>query len=565
MGEVYKVLDRELRGEPLALKLLKAELHSGTEGFERFRNEVLIARTLIHPAIVRIHDLGKTEEGHYFLTMEFVEGQTLQTLLADLQSASGKNSARLPFGQALRIFAQLVDGVAFAHRCSVVHRDLKPSNVLLLPNNQIKLLDFGVSKRLDDEQDLTKTGQILGTPLYMAPEQIRGESVDQRCDVYSLGLIGYELVTGRSPLSAATSIEALFKQLNDPLPPIAESGALVPQWYADVITRASAKDPNARFSHAGQMTDTIQDCIAKVSPESRAKKRIDVHAEASASSATSTTGRLRVVLIVAVLAVLSFALYQHRTEQQRLRQGALSVQNNSTGITLESSRTLGIGAQQNRESSATGSDQEAGPIGFGTPSVSAIVVPPVTPAPQQAPSPSPEPAPTPVASAASSWGGATPTPAEATSPTETPAQAETPIPAQTAVPAASPQATPLAPQSIVAELALRETSDPSPSTEFETAKITALRWVATVSGQAVDVLNAPGMAQQLKLKRVELAKPEASVQMDAMLLAVEVEQSKIRVGGSLGKKIAGRYDPGAYRLELEFRGQKLAELNYTIK
>jgi serine/threonine protein kinase len=256
MGQVFRVVDRELNDEVVALKLLHPHLAEDQNVFRRFRNEVSVARALSHPNIVRTHDIGRAEEGFMYISMEFVDGESLKDKLAESNSA--KDIAdRLSFEDEVGILIQILSGVAYAHGKGVIHRDLKPANVLLSRSGEVKLADFGTARILGMDTSITRTGQVIGTPDYMSPEQIRGANLDQSCDIYSLGMIAYELVTGQKPFPADSAVAVAFKHLNDPLPSFAESGKDIPQWYEDATRKAAAKNKEDRFPSAAQFAGAI--------------------------------------------------------------------------------------------------------------------------------------------------------------------------------------------------------------------------------------------------------------------------------------------------------------------
>ena len=256
MGAVYQAKDKELRDTQVALKLLHTELAEDATEFERFRNEVLIARELTHPNIVRIHDLQKAPEGFYYISMEFVDGASLKSYL--------KTHDSLSFPELLDLFCQVLEGAAQAHRKGVVHRDLKPDNIIVSKEGELKLVDFGISRLMEQNLQLTKTGHSVGTPSYMSPEQIRGGHLDARSDVYALGIIGYQLVSGKLPFTATSYVEVAYKHIEQPLPDFPAEKTDVPQWYKEIVRKASAKKPEDRYANAGEMLNVIK---AQQNPE----------------------------------------------------------------------------------------------------------------------------------------------------------------------------------------------------------------------------------------------------------------------------------------------------------
>lgn len=249
MGAVYLAHDAQL-AERVALKVIASTLASDPVGAaERFRREVAAARKITHPNVIRIHDLGQ-DGSLLFLSMEFVEGQTLAAHLA--------KSGLLPVGAGLDLWRQLCDGVAAAHAAGVIHRDLKPQNVLLTPERRAKIIDFGLANATSFAGNgMTATGMILGTPEYMAPEQVRGRPCDARTDVYALGGLGYQLFTGRPPFSGDTPIAVGFAQVMTPARPIAELRPELPPSIAAAVMRALEKEPEKRQADAAELRRAI--------------------------------------------------------------------------------------------------------------------------------------------------------------------------------------------------------------------------------------------------------------------------------------------------------------------
>ncbi len=255
VGMVFRVIDQELNNEVVALKLLHPHLAQEEKVFARFRNEVLVARTLTHPNIVRIHDIGKTSSGFPYISMEYVDGYTLSDRIAGKARAKGVVSDPIHFREAVNILYHIAAGIGYAHEKGVIHRDLKPANVMMTKRAEVKLADFGMARILGAQTSLTQTGQALGTPDYMAPEQITGQDVDERCDIYALGIIGYELVVGKRPFVAESSVALAFKHLNEPIPDFATSE--IPMWYQDLVKKAAGKTKEERFPSAYEFAKTL--------------------------------------------------------------------------------------------------------------------------------------------------------------------------------------------------------------------------------------------------------------------------------------------------------------------
>ncbi|HJL16399.1 MAG TPA: serine/threonine-protein kinase [Sandaracinaceae bacterium LLY-WYZ-13_1] len=242
-------------GAPVALKVLYANLGSITGLERRFRREASVLGKLSHPNIVAITDFGRVE-GRTFIAMELLEGETLEDSL---------ERAPIEPTDALALYEPVLEALADAHRHEVVHRDLKPANVFLLDDGTVKLLDFGLAKMLSIEETvegetLTRKGRIVGTPAYMAPEQITGVFIDVRADVYALGVMLYELLADRRPFLYERRSELLRAHLLEPIPPITEvrEGLWVHERLQALLDRALAKDAAERYPHAGAMLEALR-------------------------------------------------------------------------------------------------------------------------------------------------------------------------------------------------------------------------------------------------------------------------------------------------------------------
>ncbi len=245
MGEVFRALDPVL-GREVAIKVVTGKLSEDERARDRFLREAQAAAKLNHPNIITVYDFGE-EQGQAFMAMELLEGQDLRELLAKgtLTSLEAK----------VAIMEQILDGLAFAHSKGVVHRDLKPGNVHVLPNGQIKVMDFGLARRTEDA---SSTGVIRGTPYYMAPEQARGERSTTRSDVFSLGAMFYEVLSGYRPFTGPTIPAVLFAVAHREPPPLEERVPDIPPGLAIVVMRALAKAPEARYADAEQMLQALR-------------------------------------------------------------------------------------------------------------------------------------------------------------------------------------------------------------------------------------------------------------------------------------------------------------------
>src|ERR687895_1742963 len=242
MANVYLAEDEEL-GRRIAIKILN-ERHAADEQFiERFRREAKNAAGLSHPNIVQIYDRGEAE-GTYYIAMEYLEGQTLKEMAAHREP--------LPVGEAIAYARQILAALRFAHRKGIVHRDIKPHNALIDDDGRLKVTDFGIA-RAGPSSQMTEAGSIIGTAQYLSPEQARGSAVDQRSDLYSIGVVLYELLTGTVPFTGDTPVEIAMKHLSDtPRPPSALRTEIPPDLDM-VVLRALAKNPDDRFQTADEM------------------------------------------------------------------------------------------------------------------------------------------------------------------------------------------------------------------------------------------------------------------------------------------------------------------------
>src|SRR5262245_45297451 len=250
-GEVYEAKDREL-GRTVAIKRIRLDtIAEGPELEEvkkRFVQEAQVAARLRHPGVVTIHDI-KAQGASSFMVMERVEGETLQAILRD--------RGRLPVGETLRILGQAAAALDFAHAQGIVHRDVKPANLMIEPSGQVKVMDFGIAKG-PASGNITKTGAIMGTPNYMSPEQARGDKVDGRADLFSLGCILYECLSGRRPFVGDSLTAILMKILTEPPPPLDLDALHLPAPLGDVLKRALAKDPGDRYPTGKAMVEATE-------------------------------------------------------------------------------------------------------------------------------------------------------------------------------------------------------------------------------------------------------------------------------------------------------------------
>ena len=241
MAKVHQGIDRQL-GRQVAIKVLAPPFDRDREFVERFQREARAAAGLSHPNIVAVFDSGSDDGTHYIVT-ELVEGETLADRL--------RRDGPMPQAEAVAVAVDIARALLAAHERGLIHRDIKPGNVMLLPDARVKVVDFGIARAAGSDT-LTNTGVVLGSTAYLSPEQASGQPVDERADLYALGCVLYEMLTGRVPFSADTPIATMYRHVNeDPPPP--STFAPIPSELEDIVMRALEKDPKRRFASASEL------------------------------------------------------------------------------------------------------------------------------------------------------------------------------------------------------------------------------------------------------------------------------------------------------------------------
>ena len=250
MANVYlahdTILDRNV-----AVKVLRGDLANDEKFVRRFQREALSASSLSHPNIVEMYDVGE-DDGQYYIVMEYVDGKTLKQIL--------KQRGKLSITEVVDIMLQLTDGMAHAHDAYIIHRDIKPQNIMILSNGMIKITDFGVATAMNSTQ-LTQTNSVMGTVHYLPPEQAQGKGSTIRSDIYSMGIMMYELLTGLVPYKGDNAVEIALKHLKEPLPSIRKINSNIPQSIENVIIKATAKNPKNRYVDAREMHEDLKTAL----------------------------------------------------------------------------------------------------------------------------------------------------------------------------------------------------------------------------------------------------------------------------------------------------------------
>jgi serine/threonine protein kinase len=292
MGKVYEALDKDLE-ERVALKIIRPDIAAHEQIIQRFRNELKLARKIVHKNVCRMFDLNKDGEIHY-ITMEYVPGEDLKSTLCRI--------GPLSLAKALDIARQVCDGLAEAHRLGVIHRDLKPQNLMIDDKGNVRIMDFGIAHSLE-AKGITEDGHVVGTMEYMSPEQVEGKKADERSDIYSVGVILYEMSTGRTPFEGNTPFSVAAKHLSTvPVEPRIIN-AQIPPSLSQIIMKCLEKDQEKRFQKATELLDEIE----KAQKSLPTTDKITLERKPLPSKEISA-GRKRAKLLIPVLAVIATML-----------------------------------------------------------------------------------------------------------------------------------------------------------------------------------------------------------------------------------------------------------------
>ena len=250
MANVYLAYDTIL-DRNVAVKVLRGDLSNDEKFVRRFQREALAASSLTHPNIVEVYDVGE-DHGEYYIVMEYIEGKHLKNLL--------KKRGKLTLSEAVDIMLQITDGMAAAHDSYIIHRDIKPQNIMILENGLVKITDFGIAMAMNATQ-LTQTNSVMGSVHYLPPEQASGQGSTLQSDIYSMGIVMYELLTGELPFKGDNAVEIALKHLKEPIPDIREKLPNVPNSIYNIIKKATAKNPKNRYNDAREMHDDLLTCL----------------------------------------------------------------------------------------------------------------------------------------------------------------------------------------------------------------------------------------------------------------------------------------------------------------
>lgn len=331
MGVVYKGIDTML-DRPVAIKMLAQDLTRDPKVMERFQGEAKTQAKLNHPNITALYGFFQYEQ-NYFMVMEYIDGESIGQMI--------QRMGPIPYEKAIPLFKQALLGIGYAHRLGVIHRDLKPSNIMVTRDGAVKVMDFGIAKILGGGR-LTRTGTLVGTVLYMSPEQIRHESLDMRSDIYSLGITLYEMVTGRAPFDSESDFEVMQAHVQTPPPPPTKFYPYIPKKLEQMILKSVAKHPDARFQTVEEFSAGLDEVTKEPERAPEPVKRAEAEKPSLAGMKPLLQGKKPIIIALAavlILAILGLALYLNRPKEERITlsqqtsgtKAPVSVSQNPTG------------------------------------------------------------------------------------------------------------------------------------------------------------------------------------------------------------------------------------------
>jgi serine/threonine protein kinase len=355
MGEVYRAEDTKL-GRRVALKILPAKMAESPERLARFQREAKLIASLNHPNIVTLYSVEEAD-GVHFLTMELIEGEDLERLLTE---------DGLPLARVFEIAIPLADALVAAHERGIVHRDLKPANVMVTTDGRIKVLDFGLAKLglessdpsddgietalAHESETLTSDGTIMGTAPYMSPEQLEAQSVDHRADIFSFGVLLYEMAAGRRPFEGPSSIALASSILRDEPPPITDIKTTLPRHFGRIIETCLEKDPELRYQSAKDLRNALQ----SLRRETESGIASDLQSGIKAPSEPVSRPKSRRTLIVSVVAVVAVValIAAYFGLGSRFFNGSGSVESTQSALTSETQLLLDQSRSYTRDGAA---------------------------------------------------------------------------------------------------------------------------------------------------------------------------------------------------------------------
>ena len=252
MANVYLANDNILERK-VAIKVLRGDLSNDEKFIRRFKREALSVSNLSHPNIVEVYDVGE-EDGNYYIVMEYIEGKTLKQLL--------QKRGALTLPEVIDIMSQLTEGLSHAHEAYIIHRDIKPQNIMIEDNGLVNITDFGIATDLNSTQ-LTQTNSVMGSVHYLPPEQANGKGSTIKSDIYSLGILMYELLAGSVPFKGDTAVEIALKHMKEKMPSIRKQNPTIPQSVENIVLKATAKNPKNRYDSVREMYNDLQTAMEK--------------------------------------------------------------------------------------------------------------------------------------------------------------------------------------------------------------------------------------------------------------------------------------------------------------